>query len=99
MSTADFASASNNAVAFASIVYVLAFLAHLTEWVLVRSLPSTVAVGARQPVAVGAGAAAGGSDVAPLQPDEEDRELRVEKWGRIGVALTVVGGRVVHRDL
>ncbi len=39
VSTADFAAFSNNAIMFASIVYVLAFLAHLVEWVLVRSLP------------------------------------------------------------
>ena len=40
VSTAQFAAVSDNAVMFASIVYVLAFLAHLTEWVLVRSLPA-----------------------------------------------------------
>ena len=32
MSTADFAAFSNNAIMFASIVYVLAFLAHVVEW-------------------------------------------------------------------
>jgi cytochrome c-type biogenesis protein CcsB len=95
VTTADFASASNNAVAFASIVYILAFLAHLTEWVLVRSLPGTVAIGSREPVAVGAGGVAGGEasgSAAVPQPAEqvEARELRVDKWGRIGVALTVV---------
>ena len=40
VSTAQFAALSDNAVMFASIVYVLAFFAHLTEWVLVRSLPA-----------------------------------------------------------
>ena len=34
VSTADFAAFSNNAIAFASIVYTLAFLAHITEWAL-----------------------------------------------------------------
>ena len=33
VSTADFAAFSDNAIMFASIVYVLAFLAHLVEWV------------------------------------------------------------------
>ena len=37
MSTADFAAFSNNAVMFASIVYVLAFLAHVLEWSASRS--------------------------------------------------------------
>ncbi len=39
MSTAEFAAFSDNAIMFASIVYVLAFLAHLAEWVVLRSLP------------------------------------------------------------
>jgi cytochrome c-type biogenesis protein CcsB len=89
---ADFATFSDNAVMFASLVYILAFLAHLTESVLVRSLPmATEARAVREPVAVGASgsgpATSGASDDGAL----EDRELRVEKWGRIGVALTVVG--------
>lgn len=57
MSTADFAAFSDNAIMFASIVYVLAFLAHLTEWVFLRSLPVPAAtVADREPVAVGGGA-------------------------------------------
>ena len=39
VSTAEFAAFSDNAIMFASIVYVLAFLAHLTEWVFLRSVP------------------------------------------------------------
>jgi cytochrome c-type biogenesis protein CcsB len=90
---ADFASFSDNAVMFASIVYVLAFLAHLVESVLVRSL-APAAAEAREPVTVGApaelsAASVAGADAAPDK--SADRELRVEKWGRIGVALTVVG--------
>ena len=50
VSTAEFAAFSDNAIMFASIVYVLAFLAHLAEWVFLRSL-----AGARR----GARAAAG----------------------------------------
>ncbi|MEP7090315.1 MAG: c-type cytochrome biogenesis protein CcsB, partial [Nocardioidaceae bacterium] len=96
MSTADFASFSNNAIMFASIVYVLAFLANLVESVVLRSLPdpaeaATERATARQSVSVGAG----GSLPATGMPAEDDvettGELRVEKWGRIGVALTVVG--------
>jgi cytochrome c-type biogenesis protein CcsB len=105
VSTADFAAFSDNAIMFASIVYVLAFVAHLTEWVLVRSLPApgaeiraTVTVGANGPHAVPAARGAGPADdavdrAADQAADEaaEERELRVEKYGRIGVALTVVG--------
>jgi cytochrome c-type biogenesis protein CcsB len=93
VTTADFASASDNAVMFASIVYALAFLAHLVEWVLLRSTP-VPATAAREPVAVGAGAgaSAGTTDRGPTYDARlEERELRVEKWGRIGVALTILG--------
>jgi cytochrome c-type biogenesis protein CcsB len=114
VTTAQFAAFSNNAVAFASVVYVLAFLAHVTEWALARSLPVAVeapeaAATPREPVAVGAGGPAVGRAVGPAvgtvpdapeaaddraaeaADDREDRELRVEKFGRIGVALTVLG--------
>ena len=93
MTPADFASFSDNAVMFASIVYVLAFLAHLVESVLVRSV-APAAAEVPEPVTVGAPAelSAGAVARADAAPDKSaDRELRVEKWGRIGVALTVVG--------
>jgi cytochrome c-type biogenesis protein CcsB len=91
VSTAQFAAFSDNAVMFASIVYILAFLAHLTEWVLLRSLPAAASrrVAERETVAVGGGPVPATVD-APLDSGDDDRELRVEKWGRIGVALTVV---------
>ncbi len=85
MSTADFASFSDRAIMFASIVYILAFLAHLIEWVLVRSLP----VHERRAVSVGAGSES--SESLPAAEEEAARELRVEKYGRIGVSLTVLG--------
>jgi len=98
VSTADFAHFSDRAVMFASLVYILAFLAHLTEWVLVRSLPVPGAVADREAVAVGAsatGATRAPAGTGPSDPDrsehDEARELRVDKWGRIGVALTVLG--------
>ena len=63
MTTAQFAAFSNNAVAFASVVYVLAFLAHVTEWALARTVPvradraAVPAAGTvREPVSVGASA-------------------------------------------
>jgi cytochrome c-type biogenesis protein CcsB len=103
ISTASFAVFSNDAVMFASIVYVLAFLAHLVEFVLARRLPVeeqqdaevvVPAAAAATPTDIGSGDVTSGS-----QPDyryrhaggeDEDDELRTEKWGRIGVALTVL---------
>jgi cytochrome c-type biogenesis protein CcsB len=97
VSTADFAAFSDNAVMFASLVYILAFLSHLTEWVLLRSLPvpeqgalarASVPVGASSPPAEPS-VAHSGSD--PAADTSQEQELRVERFGRIGVALTVVG--------
>ena len=87
MSTADFATFSDNAIMFASIVYILAFLAHLAESVLVRSL----LVAAPQPVAVGASSAGTPGAAPDDSEDSEAQELRIEKYGRIGVTLTVLG--------
>ena len=91
MSTAEFAAFSDNAIMFASIVYVLAFLAHLTEWVSLRSVPvpaaehETAMVGA--PAARATDPIEGGTD----RGNRPDAEVRVELWGRIGLALTVLG--------
>lgn len=123
MSPADFASFSNNAIAFASVVYVLAFLSHIAEWAFGRSLPAPVTasgatsvpssvvdpVGASVSAGSGAGSAAGDSGAsgsagdAPtttsydggVEAGSDADELaakadRLEKFGRIGVALTVV---------
>ena len=43
MTSAEFAAFSNTAIAFCSVVYVLAFLSHLVEWVLGRSVPTVTA--------------------------------------------------------
>ena len=91
MSTAEFAAFSDNAIMFASIVYVLAFLSHLAESVLLRSVPQQ----ADRRTSVSVGAAQPSDSVVPVDaaPDEApaDAELRVERWGRIGLALTVLG--------
>jgi cytochrome c-type biogenesis protein CcsB len=97
VSTADLAAFSNNAVAFASVVYVLAFLSHLWEYVVGRRVPLAEPVGV--PVAVGARAGQettpppsppASPAAAPAAPTGED-DLRAEKWGRIGLALTMLG--------
>jgi cytochrome c-type biogenesis protein CcsB len=99
VSTADFADLSDRAVMFASLVYILAFLAHLTEWVLVRSLPvgeeavdrETVPVGAATPPLSEPPSVVSASAPDTSARDAGARELRVDTYGRIGVALTVVG--------
>ncbi|HET7387758.1 MAG TPA: c-type cytochrome biogenesis protein CcsB [Nocardioidaceae bacterium] len=128
MSAADFASFSNHAIMFASIVYVLAFVAHITEYAMGRRVPAAApsftsadtaaaptsllrrearqtrpasaassestantaatAVLPREDAAAGSGAAAlaVGSD-----GPEAVSDTRIEQFGRIGVALTVLG--------
>jgi len=105
VTAADYAAFSNNAIAFASVVYVLAFLSHVAEWAFARSVPVEALEGRTEPrVAVGAGGPSYAAASAPAGAAEEvpadtagdaDRALRVEKLGRIGVALTVVAA-VLH---
>jgi cytochrome c-type biogenesis protein CcsB len=100
VSPAEFASFSNNAIAFASVVYVLALLSHVAEWAFGRSLPASVsATSGERKVAVTSGDRAAASTYALAVADlgaAEDRAAlaskadRVEAFGRIGVALTVV---------
>jgi len=103
VSPADFASFSNNAIAFASVVYVLALLSHLTEWAFGRSLPADVETPREQPVPVVAGSAdaappydgpaAAGTDPAAgtvADPDLASKAHNLERFGRIGVGLTIV---------
>jgi cytochrome c-type biogenesis protein CcsB len=87
----DWAVVSDRAIMFASIVYALAFVAHIVEWAIERTLVPT-----RELVA------AGGADPAPA-PDHS-RELRAERYGRIGLAMTVIafvlhGAGLVSRGL
>ncbi|HET6627154.1 MAG TPA: c-type cytochrome biogenesis protein CcsB [Nocardioidaceae bacterium] len=93
MTSADLAAFSNNAIAFASVVYVLAFLAHLVEWVVGRTVPVTVPE--QRAVAVGAGGPrpdAPDADLADTGPDQAEQAERIDRFGRIGVALTLVAG-------
>ncbi len=81
---------SNQAVAACAVVYFLAVLAHLAQWAAGRTIaePATVA----EPVAVGVGStgkSVGHSD-ARLQAAGVEEPERMELFGRVGVALTVV---------
>ncbi len=120
MIAADFAAFSNNAIAFASVVYVLAFVSHLVEWALGRRVPVAAGSPGAAPAEGGPGrtavagrawraergtSEAGATAVLPGEPPRgaprgqsdgegagNDGAFRVELYGRIGVALTVVAG-------
>jgi cytochrome c-type biogenesis protein CcsB len=101
VSTADLAAFSNNAIAFASVIYVLAFLSHLGEWVLGRTVPVDVAE--PQPAVVGAKVASSSSGAGAATDlvgsseatSVEDRSERIELFGRVGISLTVLAA-VLH---
>jgi len=107
VSPAELASFSNNAIAFASVVYGLALLGHIAEWAFGRSVPADVSAAdvamparAAAPATVSATVSAGGTaggtagtsgSAAGSDGDELARKaLRIEMFGRIGVALTIV---------
>ncbi|CAN5119422.1 c-type cytochrome biogenesis protein CcsB [soil metagenome] len=111
MSTADFAAFSNNAIMYASIVYVFAFLAHLLEWSAARSSATSLVAAensAARPAAAPASLVprearqtrpasvdrAAPSSVAStkgtVNHDSPGDDERAERWGRIGVLLTVL---------
>jgi cytochrome c-type biogenesis protein CcsB len=106
VTTAELAAFSNNAVMFASIVYVLAFVAHIAEWAVARPAavvaPTAVSVGAANEPAetLAVPAEPPAEPPAELEPPVEPSSLpvgsrdrpddRSERYGRIGVALTVV---------
>jgi cytochrome c-type biogenesis protein CcsB len=93
MTTADFAVISDRAIMFAGLVYALALLAHVAEWAgsLSRGTP---AAAPPVPATVPAGGPAGGATSLRQGPAavaaSDQRSLRIETAGRIGVALTVL---------
>ena len=102
--TETFAHLSNNAMYSATIVYALAMLAHVTEWAKARELPPAPDDAPMVPAAVSVSAAAttpptgstptaaaaGQGDLGDLGESDEAIE-RSEKYGRIGLSLTVLG--------
>ena len=101
--TETLAHLSNNAMYSATIVYALAFLAHIAEWAMARDLPVAQddAPMVRSAVSVPAAATAATNVVgsAPDVPGDEARNTdggetpaeRSDRYGRIGFALTVLG--------
>lgn len=81
------------AMVTAAVVYLFAVVVHAAEWAAARHAVAQP-VRRRRRVLVGAGAPA---DEAPddrpaLESTETDGDrLRTDKWGRIGIALTIVG--------
>jgi len=87
----DWAVVSDRAIMFAGIVYALAFVSHIVEWGISRTLAP-----AQELVPAGA------QDRAPAP--QGDRELQAEKYGRIGVSMTIIAaalhlGGLVARGL
>jgi cytochrome c-type biogenesis protein CcsB len=90
----DLAQLSNNAMYSATIVYVLAFMAHVIEWAMARELPE-VRRSTRRVLVSTAGESAApavpGTTATPAAAVDEDEVERSDRWGRIGYALTVLG--------
>jgi len=88
MSAMTYATFSNQAVMFAGIIYSLALLSHITEWVTRRPLQRQPA----EPVAV----AVGPHEPSPAAPVTTARDVGGEVapksafFGRFGVALTLI---------
>ncbi|MFT4218284.1 MAG: c-type cytochrome biogenesis protein CcsB [Micropruina sp.] len=83
---------SNLAMVTSAVVYLLALAAFAAEWAVARRLEP---VGAPAGVLVGAGVGAGSGgldevDPAPSPADERAR-LRTDMFGRMGLALTLIG--------
>lgn len=96
MSSHSWETLSNQATAAAAVVYFLALLATLVEW---SALLDRGEKKVAEPVAVGAAAGAAGTGTpdapastaaAPTQGLGEEREQRVEMFGRLGYLLAVI---------
>ncbi len=86
MSHDHFELLSNQAIAVCGAFYFLALLAHLAEWASGRTVPFDAVSAASGTTSVSEGAA-GGTDTLVAVEESTDR---MERWGRIGVVLTVV---------
>jgi cytochrome c-type biogenesis protein CcsB len=115
VTTETLANISNNAMYSATVVYVLAMLAHIVEWAMARDLApdaasdqarlssAVVLADQREKVAVPSSASAGVAPTSariipppvaparPADPPTADEVERSDRYGRIGLSLTVLG--------
>ncbi len=93
--TEQLAELSNNAMYSATIVYALALLAHIVEWAMARELTGDAPAVRRSLVSSTAGVASGvGGPKPPIPPERTSSEEEIERsdrFGRIGLSLTVLG--------
>ena len=98
--TETLATLSNNSLYSATVVYALAMLAHVAEWAMAHTLPADVPLpgrgrrGALVPSGPSSSSVGGGEPppVVPLPPAASAEEVeRSDRYGRIGLALTVLG--------
>ena len=80
---------SSLALVTSVVVYMLAMFAHAAEWASARRVGADESVEARELVSVGSERTGGNAEPAAAAPERSDG--RTEQFGRIGVALTVIG--------
>ena len=80
---------SSLALVTSVVVYMLAMFAHAAEWASARRVGADESVEARELVSVGSERIGSASEPAAAAPERSDG--RTEQFGRIGVALTVIG--------
>ena len=80
---------SSLALVTSVVVYMLAMFAHAAEWASARRVPADESVEARELVSVGSERV--GADAQPPAAAPQRSDARSEQFGRIGVALTMIG--------
>ncbi len=93
--TEALASFSNSAMVAATVVYCLALLAHIAEWAVARQLPADSAVAAPVLVSAGHRAVSSSPKLTLSTEGRSDDSERSDRYGRIGLSLTVLG-MLVH---
>jgi cytochrome c-type biogenesis protein CcsB len=91
--TQTLATFSNSAIVAATVVYALALLAHAAEWALARQLPTSTTASERVLVRAGSDASAPSPSAPTDTPDGPEFE-RSDRFGRTGLALTVLGAMI-----
>jgi cytochrome c-type biogenesis protein CcsB len=93
VSVEQFGYVSDTAFVFATVVYALAMVAHIAEWASARhvAVPRAEAEREREQELVGAGGPTSTAGLVGLPAEQlRDEEIGTERYGRIGVSLTVL---------